>query len=274
MDMNERLLSTPGDHINWPMLKIRYKTDRERVEAVLPPGYEPGDEPEVTLTVYNVPVNGEPEHGLLTTVRCKRNGQEGQFALGYAIDKEAEVFPSQEKFGQPKYPAEIKYYRLLDHVGVRVCHQNYTFMEFYGSVTEVLDNGPNFDECEFWVKYSRKASYTETGFDFPPHAVDVVTNFGTVQKLKVEGELILRDSPWDPIAERLPLRSGPAVWLWTPEYLGRTVKLAEPLDAEAFEPWADTISNSRWRGRDGGPLKARASSAGFNASNAGDEGTD
>ena len=256
MDINEVLQATPGGHINWPMLKMRYRTSKAAIADVLPPGFEPGEKPEVTLTVYNVPVNGEPEHGLLTTVRCARNGQQGEFALGYAIDKEAEIFISQEKFGQPKYPAEIKYYRLMDHVGARVTHQNYTFLEFYGQVTEVMDNGPKFDEHEFWVKYSRKASYTETGFDFPPHVVNVVSNYGTAQKLKVEGELILRDSPWDPIAERLPRESEVEAWLWTPEFLGRSVELGDPLDAGAFEPWASTIGNSRWRGTNGGPLQS------------------
>lgn len=254
--MNELLMSTPGDHYNWPMLKIRYCTTEAAVAAVLPPGFGLGSRPEVTLTVYNVPVNGQPEQGLLSTVACNYKGQEGQFALGYAIDKEAEIFISQEKFGQPKYPAEIKYFRLMDQVGARVTHQNYTFLEFVGHVTETLDNGPKFDEYEFWVKYSRKASYTETGFDFPPHVVNVVSNYGTAQKLKVEGNLILRDSPWDPFSERLPPESKPETWLWTPEFLGRSVNLGDALDAEAFEPWASTIGNSRWRGSNGGPLQA------------------
>jgi acetoacetate decarboxylase len=85
--------------------------------------------------------------------------------------------------------------------------------------------------------------------------VNVVSNYGTLQKLKVEGELTLRDSPWDPIAERLPPVSKPDTWLWTPEFLGRSVDLGDPLDADAFEPWASTIGNSRWRGTHGGPLR-------------------
>ncbi|MBN7795101.1 acetoacetate decarboxylase family protein [Parahaliea mediterranea] len=255
MDLEQQLHSTPGDHGNWPMLKLRYRAAEGDVAAVLPPGFEPGAAPEVTLTVYNVPVNGEPEHGLLTTVRCAHRGREGEFALGYAIDKEAEIFISQEKFGQPKYPAEIKYYRLGDELGARVTHQNYTFLEYYGRVSDVLDPGPDFDEYEFWVKYSRRASYTETGFDFPPHVVNVVSNYGTAQKLKVDGELILRDSPWDPIAARLPRQSEVEAWLWTPVFRGREVALGEPLDAQAYEPWASTIGNSRWRGSHGGPAR-------------------
>ncbi|MEQ8804032.1 MAG: acetoacetate decarboxylase, partial [Haliea sp.] len=105
------------------------------------------------------------------------------------------------------------------------------------------------------VKYSRAASYVKTGFDFPPHVVNVVSNYGTAQKLKVEGELILRDSPWDPLTERLPLASKPDTWLWTPEFLGRSVDLGDPLDADAIEPRASTTGKSRWRGSHGGPLR-------------------
>ena len=43
--MNEVLMSTPGDHYNWPMLKIRYLTSEAAVAAVLPPGFEPGKRP-------------------------------------------------------------------------------------------------------------------------------------------------------------------------------------------------------------------------------------
>ena len=32
----------PGDIINWPMLKIVYRTDKDKLEALLPPGIEPG----------------------------------------------------------------------------------------------------------------------------------------------------------------------------------------------------------------------------------------
>lgn len=254
-DLNEALAGTPGDAINWPMLKIKYLTDPENIEKLLPPGFEMASRPEVILTVYNFPVNGHPEFGLTTCVLAKFNGVEGEFALGYAIDRESEVFISQEKFGQPKYPADITYFRLMNYVEARVTHQNYTFFEFRGQATEVQDPGEEFMVNEFWLKYSRKASYTETGFDFPPHVVNVDSKYGTAQKLKVEGELTLRDSPWDPIAQNLPVKSELDAYLWTPIFLDRSVTLGEPLDAEAFEPRASTIGNSRWPGTNGGPLQ-------------------
>lgn len=254
-DIIEKLMSSPGDAINWPMLKIKYLTDPENIAKLLPPGFEPASKPEVTLTAYNYPVNGHPEFGLVTAIACIHDGKEGEFALGYAIDREAEIFVSQEKFGQPKYPADIHYFRLQNYVEARVSHQNYTFFEFKGMATEELDCGPEFVVNEFWLKYSRKASYIETGFDFPPHVVDVYSKYATVQKIKVEGQLTLRESPWDPIAQNLPVKSELDAYLWTPQFLDRTVTLGKALDADAFEPFANTIGNSRWPGENGGPKK-------------------
>ena len=40
-----------------------------------------------------------------------------------------------------------------------------------------------------------------------------------------------------------------------PIFLDREVKLAGELDAEAFLPYVDTISGSRWPGENGGPRR-------------------
>ena len=253
--MSDLPQGNPGDALNWPMLKIKYLTDAGNIAELLPPGIEPASKPEVILTIYNYPVNGHPEYGLVTAVAAKHDGREGEFALGYAIDRESEIFISQEKFGQPKYPAIIDYFRMVDYVEANVTHQNYTFLEFKGQVTETLDPGPEFEVHEFWLKYSRKASYTEPGFDFPPHVVNVYSKYGTTLKQKVEGKLNLRESPWDPIAQRLPVTGELDAYLWTPIFLDRSVNLGKPLDADAFEPYASTIGNSRWPGENGGPRK-------------------
>lgn len=253
--MSDLPQGNPGDALNWPMLKIKYLTDPENIAKLLPPGIEPGSKPEVTLTAYNFPVNGHPEFGLVTAVAAKHDGKEGEFALGYAIDRESEIFISQEKFGQPKYPADITYFRIMDYVSAKASHQDYTFFEYEGQVSETVDAGEEFVVNEFWVKYSRRASYTEPGFDFPPHVVDVYSKYGTALRQNLQGKLTLRESPWDPIAQNLPVKSELDAYLWTPIFLDRTVNLGKPLDADAFEPFANTIGNSRWPGENGGPKK-------------------
>ena len=248
----------PGDIINWPMLKLVYRTDPDRIAALLPPGLERGSDSRVHITVYNFPVQEEPEYGVLVTVDADYKGDPGLYALGYGIDQEAAIYVSQELNGQPKYLCDIHYFRMLDKVSARCTHQGYTFVEFEGKATEVLDNGPDHTEDEWWIKVSRGVGmvHQQPTYDFPPHVVRVHSSYGTAHRQKVEGELKLGDSPWDPIAELLPVREQPTAELWTPIFKGREITLAGKLDPDAFWPHADVIGGSRWPGENGGPKKS------------------
>jgi acetoacetate decarboxylase len=75
----------------------------------------------------------------------------------------------------------------------------------------------------------------------------------TVRKEPIDGELVLRDSPWDPYTTLLPMHemlSAALVWTRT---VSREITLAGPLDPIGFWPYADTIGGSRWPGLRGGP---------------------
>jgi acetoacetate decarboxylase len=95
-------IGKPGDILNWPMLKISYLTDPENIAALLPPGIAPAKNPKVTLTIYNFPVLNEPEYGCVVNVDAVYNGIEGEYTLGIAIDQEAAIYGSHERWGQPK----------------------------------------------------------------------------------------------------------------------------------------------------------------------------
>lgn len=243
----------PGSIYNWPMLKIKYRTDADKIAELLPPGIEPGKEPIVTLTIYNFPVPNVPEYGIVTTVDAIFNGIEGEYTLGYGIDQESAIFNSQEINGQPKYPCDTVYYREGDNVVARCTHQGYTFVEFKGVSKGAVDPWEDFTQNEWWIKVSRAVGYDTDGYDFPPHVVHVASGYGTAHLEEVDGTLLLRDSPWDPLAQRLPMREQLSAHLWWPEFKSRDIKLAGPLDPEGFKPFADVISGSRWPGHMGGP---------------------
>lgn len=248
---------TAGDIVNWPILKITYRTDADAIAALLPPGIDPSDDPHVHLNVYNVPVPDVPEYGVLITVDADYRGTKGRFAIGYGIDQESAIFISRDMNGQPKYPAEVTYYRMGDRVTARVSHQGYTFMEFEGTVAGSVDDLPRYEENEWWVKVSRAVGGAEKSYDFPPHVVHVRSSFATTWCEEVEGELTLRDSPWDPIAELLPQRELVSAKLDTSQWLGREIALAGKLDPDAFWAHIDTIGGSRWPGEMGGPRRTR-----------------
>ncbi len=248
--------TNPGEIAGWPILKIIYRTDAEKIAALLPPGVEPSQEARVYLNIYNIPVPEEPEQGILIMVDADYKGTKGLYTLGYGIDQESAIFISKEINGQPKYPCDLTYYRFGDRVTARCTHQGYTFVEFEGSVTGVAD-AREYSENEWWVKVSRAVGGAEKSYDFPPHIVRVNSTYGTAYRETVEGTLRLGDSPWDPIKDLLPQRELVSVHLDTPTFLGREITLESPLDPDAFWPFADTIGGSRWPGLHGGPRRER-----------------
>ncbi len=241
---------------DWPILKIDYLTDKDKLAALLPPGIEPGDEPHVNLSIYQVAVPDVPEYGIFMTIDADYRGTKGMYTLGYGIDQESAIFISRDMNGQPKYPAEVTYYRLGDRVTARCSHQNYTFLEFDGKATEPVEHPPEHTETEWWIKVSPGVGMLpETTYDFPPHVVRVKSTYGTAHREEVDGQLTLRESRWDPILELLPQRELVSAHLDTPTFLGREITLEAPLDPEAFWPHVDTIGGSRWPGQMGGPRK-------------------
>ncbi|MGI9273801.1 MAG: acetoacetate decarboxylase family protein [Endozoicomonas sp.] len=243
----------PGEIFNWPMLKIQYQTTHEAIAKLLPPGIETGEKPTVYLTVYNFPVNNYPEYGLLLSVAANCDGVEGEYTLSYSISKEAEVYISHEIYGQPKYHADIDYFRMFDSVTAKITHAGYTFLEFSGKTVGVIEDFGDMETNEFWVKYSRSADMALGKYDMDPQVIRIQSQYGSAHVEKVEGELTLRESPWDPIATELPMESEIEAMLWTPIFKDRKYMHYKMLDKQAFWPHTDVIGGSRWPGTNGGP---------------------
>ncbi len=235
-----------GDILNWPMLKMQYRTDREAIAKLLPPGITAGADPIVYLTIYNFPVMNEPEYGCVMTVAADFDGIEGEYALGYAIDQESAVYVSREHWGQPKYLADTKYFRMLDHVEASCTHAGHTFVEFSGNVASTDEPGEVFETNEWWIKVARAVGMGMNEYDYPPHVVRVRAKYRTAYRQTLNGEIVLRESPMDPLAQRLPMREQVDAYLWWPEFLDREITTAGALDPEGFFPFANTIGGTRF----------------------------
>ncbi|MEZ4280324.1 MAG: acetoacetate decarboxylase family protein [Myxococcota bacterium] len=244
-----------GEIANWPILKIDYRTDKARIASLLPPGIDPGREPNVHLSIYQVAVPDVPEYGIFITVDADYRGTQGVYTLGYGIDQESAIFISRDMNGQPKFPCQTDYYRFGDAVTARCTHQGYTFVEFEGKVAVTLPIPENHEENEWWIKVSRAVGGVEKAYDFPPHVVRVKSSYATAHVERVDGELTLLPSKWDPIATLLPMREYVGARLWWPKFLGRAITLEGRLDPDAYWPFVDTIGGSRWPGTMGGPKR-------------------
>lgn len=256
----------PGEVAGTPKLVIRYPTDEGSIRALLPPGMELCGEPQVQLGIYRVPVNGEPENGISTKVPARWRGTGGWYTLGIGIDQEAAIFVSRATNGQPKFPCEVRYFRLGDRVEARAVHQGHTFVSYAGTIAGERDPGEDAGTDEWWIKVSPAVGSPGSGaegrgadrrgadrYDFPPHVVRVHTEGTVTAAQTLDGELTLRDSPWDPYVELLPMTGPATAELVSTRFTARTITLDEPLDPEAFWVHVDTIGGSRWPGHRGGP---------------------
>ena len=245
----------PADILGWPVLKIDYPTDPAKIAALLPPGIDPSDRSDVHLSIYCIPVPDEPEFGVVISVDADYRGQKGVYTLGYGIDQESAIYISKDMNGQPKFPCGIEYYRLGQNVSARCTHQGYTFLEFKGTTTGPAEVPEEGTEYEWWVKVSRAVGGAEKAYDFQPHVVMVKAGSRPVYRESVAGELRLLESPWDPIAELLPMAGEPSAYLSIAEHTSRRITLEGALDPDAFWPFVDTIGSSRWPGTMGGPRR-------------------
>ncbi len=251
--MTDVPMSRPGEVAGWPKLVITYATDPTGIAALLPSGIEPLD-PTVTVAFYCVPVMGEPEWGVSIKVAASWQGVAGLYTLGMGITQEAAVHISAETNGQPKYLCDVSFFRLGDTVQAKASHQGYTFIEYSGHVVGTSDPRPDdFTDHEWWTKYSRAIGGEERSYDYPPHVVDVATTLSQRFIEELDGDLLLRCSPWDPIYNYLPIITFGSAQLVTHQPKARSITNAGPLDPDAFWPHADVIGGSRWPGTRGGP---------------------
>jgi acetoacetate decarboxylase len=245
----------PGDIAGWPILKIDYPTRPSSIAALLPPGISAGADANVHLSIYCYPVPDEPEFGVVITVDADYAGEKGLYTLGYGIDQESAIFISRDTNGQPKFPCEVEYYRLGSRVHARCIHQGYTFLEFDGKEAGPAPLPESQIETEWWIKVSRAVGGAEKAYDFPPHVVKVHSAYQPVYRERLDGELRLLDSPWDPIARLLPMEGAASAYLSTAQPTARDITLEGLLDPDAYWPFVDTIGGSRWPGMQGGPIR-------------------
>ena len=238
-----------------PKLVVRWTTDPAGIDRLLPPGLTRWGDPVVQTGVYCVPVHDEPEHGISIKVPATFDGTDGWYTLGIGIDQESAVFVSQETNGQPKFPCEVRYFRIGDTLEARATHQGCTFLEFRGTVGDEVrhEDAEEVVDHEWWTKYSRAVGGGD-GFDLEPRVVGVRTSGVPVSSTPVDGRLVLRDSAWDPVARYLPVLGDVRAEMVTVRHTGRSISVAGALDPDAFWPHADTIGGSRWPGRRGAPL--------------------
>ena len=182
---------------------VDYETDPELIAQVLPRPLEPGAEPVVHVNVGAIEMNGRKFGAGNFTVRARHGARQGEYALTMPMGIEAAVVGGRETYGEPKKLAEIALERTGDEVRGTLTRHGITYLELRGRVSGPRQTPPPKETLDFYFKFL--IAPDGKGFDSDPALVYCRRTYWIRSLEPVEGEVILRESPFDPVVD-LPVR--------------------------------------------------------------------
>jgi len=218
------------------LLTAVFETDADVVAAVLPPPLEPAAEPLVRVTIATVDLGRNlPVFGAGTfAVACRHEGVEGSYPLVMPMTTEQAVIGGRETFGEPKKLAEMGLTRDGDRVRGYAARMGVTFLEVTGHVVGTLPTTPDRRRTDFYFKFLPAPD--GKGFDSDPALVYCHRDETTRKVERVDGEVVLRDSRFDPVAD-LPVRGIREIELAERSSVQRGV-IHSRVPADWIEPYA------------------------------------
>ncbi|HUY23385.1 MAG TPA: acetoacetate decarboxylase family protein [Acidimicrobiales bacterium] len=187
------------------VLVATFETDPDVLASVLPQPLEPSSRPLAKATFASVDIPGLPTFGAgSVSVQCMHEGTVGYYCLVMPMSTEQSVIGGRETFGEPKKIGQVTVTVDGDDVRGTMGRMGVTFAEFTGRVTRELDVPPVETRTDFYFK--ALPAPDGKGLDADPSLV-YCTREETVRWVKAcEGELVLRESRVDPVAD-LPVRA-------------------------------------------------------------------
>lgn len=189
-------------------LRAVYETDPAITAAVTPRPLVPSPRGEVCVTFSHVAMHVRPELTIeigsaIFGVRASYDGAEGIYLLTMPMTAEQAVLAGRDTFGEPKKIGQIDFKKEGGAVWARVTRMGIPYLELRGVVRESL---PAREFSEFGYCFKALPSCEKGGgFDGDPLLVRLEWKHAHELVNRVEGEVILRESPFDPVID-LPVR--------------------------------------------------------------------
>jgi acetoacetate decarboxylase len=187
------------------VLVATFETDPAILASVLPRPLEPSSTSLAKVTFASVDIPGMATFGAgSVSVQCSHEGTLGYYCLVMPMSTEQSVIGGRETFGEPKKLGQVAVELEGDSVHGTMTRMGITFAEFTGHITETLDVPATETRMDFYFK--ALPAPDGKGLDADPSLV-YCTREETVRWVKAcDGELDLRDSRFDPVAD-LPILS-------------------------------------------------------------------
>jgi acetoacetate decarboxylase len=193
-------------------LRVVYETDPAAHAALVPRPLAPAARPEIGVTFSHVAMQLSPELTLeigsaIFGARASYDGTEGLWLVTMPMTAEAAVLGGRDTYGEPKKIAQIAFQREGERVTASVSRMGIPYLEGRGRLGASL--GPRrFVEHAYTMKALPSCDPEAKGqrFDAEPLLVRLEWQHDQREVRRIEdGELLLRESPFDPVAD-LPVR--------------------------------------------------------------------
>ena len=189
-------------------IRAEYETDPALAKAVVPQPLEVVEPGIVCVTCSNVAIHINPEFtfeigSMIFGVKTRYDGGEGIYLITMPMTTETAVIGGRETYGEPKKIADIEFKKEGDLVTAKVARMGMTYLEMRATVGKSL-GARKFDEHAFCYK-ALPACEKGRDFDGDPLLVRLEWKHDQTAAHEAKGEIILTDSPFDPIAD-LPVR--------------------------------------------------------------------
>ncbi|MFF3318719.1 acetoacetate decarboxylase family protein [Streptomyces sp. NPDC003035] len=212
-----------------------WETDPDVVAAVLPPPLKPTERPLVRANISQVDLPGYPLGAGSVAVAAGHGDQEGWYPLVMPMTLERALVGGREVFGEPKKLGEVAVERDGLVVRASLARHGIAFVEVRGAVSGTLPLPEPAEKTDFYFKFLPAVDGAGTGFDADPVLVHCVRNEKVRKLERITGDIVLRESMYDPVAD-LPVRRIVEITIGekTTDQKGRVV---ERVSAQALLPY-------------------------------------
>lgn len=182
-------------------LMCHFRTDPEVIAAVLPEPLKVSDDPLVRVSIAQVNMGGgrEPFGAGTFAVSCRHGDMLGSYPLVMPMTTEQAVVGGRETYGEPKKLSQMGLERDGDSVRGWAARLGTEFIELHGTVVEELDPPEDDVRYDFYFKFL--PSPDGDGLDHDAALVHCKRVEKTRKIERIRGEVILRDSQFDPVAD-------------------------------------------------------------------------
>ncbi|MBC3841739.1 acetoacetate decarboxylase family protein [Streptacidiphilus sp. 4-A2] len=185
-----------------------WETDPDAVAQVLPPPLKPAEEALVRVNISQVDLFGTPLGAGSFAVSAQHGPHRGWYPLVMPMTTERALIGGREVYGEPKKLGEVVVERLADPAGdqvrARLARHGISFAEVRGRVAGELPLPEPAEKLDFYFKFL--PAVDGSGFDLDPVLVHCLRKERVRRLERVDGEVLLRESPFDPVADLPVLR--------------------------------------------------------------------